>query len=210
VDALTNLAADFLASTGIRIGTALVLVCATVVPAVLISWVILALSRRLDRIEERLMDLRQLHVAMQETQAQHAKLVRSLEAVAAALPDLEGFKQFLRSANGKELISAFSKVSVDVESMRDMVEARLTSLHSNQERIHKVLKAWNSKLKEMGQTVATVPTLQMEQAVLKNEVADWRSRFEAAYDVFAQFMQADGPPADQVAGVDTPEDSSRS
>jgi chaperonin cofactor prefoldin len=162
------------------------------------------------------MDLRQLHVAMQETQAQHAKVVRSLEAVAAALPalpDLEAFKQFLRSANGKELISALSKVSGDLESMRDMVEARFTSLQSNQERIHKVLKAWNSRLKEMGRTVATVPTLQMEQAVINNEVADWRSRFEAAYDVFAQFMQTDCPPADQVPGVDapsSPEDFSRS
>ena len=54
--------------------------------------------------------------------------------------------------------------------------------------------------------VATVPTLETEQAAIKAELADWHSRFEAAYDAFAQFIQADSHPADQVRGLDRPLD----
>jgi hypothetical protein len=167
-------------------------------------WAVLALSRRVARIDERLMDLCQLTMTMQESQAQHAKTVSSLEAVAVALPDLDGFKRLLRNANGKqsELSSALSKVLAELESMRDTVETRLESLKSNQEKVQKVLKVWNSRLKEMDQTVATLPTLETEQANIKNELADWRSRFNTAYDVFAQFILVDGQATDQSPGVE--------
>jgi SMC interacting uncharacterized protein involved in chromosome segregation len=130
---------------------------------------------------------------MQEIQTHHASVVGALGSIAVALPDLEGFKDYLRGANSKqsELISAFSKVSVDLEHMHDTVEARLTILQSNQDEMYKVLKAWDARLKDLEQTVAAVPSIRTEQAEMKSELAEWNSRFDAASEVLAEFLQSE-------------------
>jgi hypothetical protein len=77
-------------------------------------------------------------------------------------------------------------VSVDLERMHDTVEARLTTLQSNQDKTLKVLKAWDSRLKDLEQTVAAVPSIQIEQSGIKNELAEWYSRFDAASEVLGR------------------------
>ncbi len=136
---------------------------------------------------------------MRDAQTQHASVVGALESIAVAFPDLDGFKEYLRGANSKqsELISAFSKVSVDLEGMRDSVEARLATLQRNQDKTYQVLKAWDSRLNDLEQTVAAVPSIQTEQAVIKNELADWYSRFDAASAVFAECLQSEDPPGER-------------
>ena len=62
---------------------------------IIILSVVLALSRRIDRLEECLMDLRQLRRTMHDTQTEHARVVSALGSIAGALPDLDGFKQYL-------------------------------------------------------------------------------------------------------------------
>lgn len=56
MDDMTDFAAELFASTGLRVSTALVLLCAAVAPALIILSVVLALSRRIDRLEQWLID----------------------------------------------------------------------------------------------------------------------------------------------------------
>lgn len=203
---MTDLAADLFAMTGLKVSMALVILCATLGPALLILAVVLAMSRRIDRLEEWLMDLRRLHVAFQDTQTQHASVVSRLESIAGTLPDLDGVKEYLRGANStqSELISAVSKVSVDLAAMRDKVEARLAALQSNQSKMYKVLKAWDSRLNDLEQTVAAVPGIQAEQVGIKNELAEWYSRLDVAAEKFAECLQSEDQPSDRMLTSDAP------
>jgi type II secretory pathway component PulM len=73
-----------LSSMGLTMNMAILLGGAVALAVIILS-VALALSRRIDRLEESLMDLRQLHTAMQETQAGHARVVNALGSIAGAL-----------------------------------------------------------------------------------------------------------------------------
>jgi chromosome segregation ATPase len=233
MDVVTNFVAELFASTGLSANTALVL-CTTVALAAIILSVVLSLSRRIDRLEGCLMDLRHLQATMHDTQTDHARVVSALGAVAGALPDLDGFKQYLRGANSQqsELIGTVGKVSIDLEGMREsvatwlldtkselmtlqesvrdchprmeMIQATLTNLQGEQRKLYKVLKAWNSSLKDMEQMVAAVPSIQTEQAGIKNELAEWNSRFDAVPEVLAEFLQSEDLPNEHTPTFDAP------
>jgi hypothetical protein len=46
----------------------------------------------------------------------------------------------------------------------EMMQATLTGLQGEQRKLYKVFKAWNSRLKDMEQMVAAVPSIRTEQA----------------------------------------------
>jgi hypothetical protein len=143
---------------------------------------------------------------MQEIETHHARVVGTLGSIAAALPDLEGFKEYLRVANSRqsELTSTFSKISVDLKHMHDTVEARLTILQSDRDEIYKALEAWDSRLKDLEQTVADVPSIRIEQVGIKNELAEWYSRVDAASEVFAEFLRLEDRPSEHPTTSDAP------
>ena len=233
MDALTGFVAELVAGMGLSGNMALVL-CTAVVLSIVILSAVLVLGRRVDRLEGCLLDLRHLHTTLQDTQTDHARVVSALGSMAGALPDLNEFKQSLRGANSQQsdLIGALAKVSVDLESIRetvgtnllhaksellslqesiqdyhpriDIVQAMLTSLHSEQRELYRVLKAWNSRLKDMEQIVAAVPSIRTEQAEIKNELAEWNSRFGAAPEVLAEFLQSQDLPNEPPATLDAP------
>ena len=235
MDAVTAFVEELFASTGLSVDTALIL-CTAGALAVIILLVVLALSRRIDRLEGCLMDLRHLHTTMHATQAQHARVVSALGSIAGALPDLDGFKQYLRDANSQqsELIGTLAKVSIDLENMREtvatslldtrselmtlqesiqnyhprmeMMQATLTSLQGEQRKLCKVLKAWNSRMNDMEQIVAAVPSIRTEQAGIKNELAEWNSRFDGASEVLAEFLQSEDLPNERPPTFDAPPD----
>jgi chromosome segregation ATPase len=223
-------------SIGLSMDTAWVF-CTAVGLGLIILFVVLALSRRIDRLEESLMDLRQLQVTIQETQTEHARVVRALGSIASALPDLHGFKQILRNANGQqsEHTSALSKVSLDLESMREtvttsllntqselmtlqesvrhyfprieMMQATLTTLQNEQRKLYKVLKTWNSRLKDMERISAAVPSIRTEQAGIRSELAEWNARFGLASEVLAEFLQPEIAPSERPSASETPGNS---
>ena len=233
MDALTGFVSELSASTGLSMNMALAL-CAVVGLGIIILSVLLVLSRRIDRLEECLMDLQQLHVTMQETQTEQARVVGALRSIASALPDLDGLKQFLRSANSQrsEHTGTLAKVSLDMESMREtvttglldtqsalmtlqesvrdyyprmeMLQATLTTLQTEHRRLSKVLRAWSSRLKDMEQIVAAVPSIRTEQAGIRNELAEWNSRFADASDVLAEFLQSEVPPDERPVSSEAP------
>ena len=59
-------------------------------------------------------------------------------------------------------LTIVEETSVDLERMHDTVAARLTTLQSNQDKMLKVLKAWDSRLIDLEQTVAAVLSIQIE------------------------------------------------
>ena len=233
MDLITGFLAEFFASTGLAVSTAIVLGVVGAVAVIILS-VVLALGRRIDRLEERLMDLRQIHTTMQETQTDHAHVVSALGSIAGALPDLEEVKQSLRRAESQqsEVIGTVARVSIDLESMREVVatsfpkintelvtlqesmddyhsrleimQAPLTMLHSEQNKTYKVLKAWNSQLKDLREMVAALPSIEKEQAEVRNELTEWKSRFNAASEVLAEFLQSDGLPNERLPTSDAP------
>jgi DNA repair exonuclease SbcCD ATPase subunit len=231
VDAVTDFFANLLASTGLTANTAVIL-CAAAALGIIILSVVVALSRRIDRLEGSLMDLRQLHTTMHETQTYHAQVVGVLGSIADALPDLEGFKQYLRNATDQqsELTGGLARVSIDLEGMRDHVaaslldtkselttlresiedyyprmetiQASLRVLEDEQRKVYKILKAWDSKLKDLERTTAAVPSIRTEQAAIKGELAEWNSRFDAASVVLAEFLQSEDPSNDRPSRSD--------
>ena len=211
VDAVTQFLTGLFAGTGLTEDT-VVTVGAAVALVMVILGVVFALSRRIDRLEESLMDLRQLHSTMHETQADHARVVTALESFASALPDLEAFTQHLSRANSQqsELVGAVARVSIDLESVREtvvnlktesmtlrelmedsharveMMQVKLGSLQAmqnEQHKIYRVLKAWDTRFKDMERIVAAVPNIQAGQARVQKELAEWTSRFNAASEV---------------------------
>ena len=236
MDAVTGFVSELSASTGLSMSMTLLL-CAAVGLGIIILAVVLALGRRIDRLEERLLDLRQLQVTMQETQTEHVRLVAALRSIASALPDLDGFKQFLRNANSQqsEHTGTLAKVSLDLESMREtvttgllntqselmtlqesvrdyyprmeMMQATLTTLQTENRKLYKVLKAWDSRLKAMEQIVEAVPSIRTEQAGIRNELAEWNSRFGVASEVLAEFLQSEVPPNERPPTSEAPPNS---
>ena len=68
--------------------------------------------------------------------------------------------------------------------------------------MYKVLKAWDSRLNDLEQTVAAVPGIQAEQAGIKNELAEWYSRLDVAAEKFAECLQSEDQPGDRMPTSD--------
>ena len=232
VDAVIRFLTGLFAGTGLTEDT-VITVGAAVALVVVILCVVFALSRRIDRLEESLMDLRQLHSTMHETQADHARVVSALESFASALPDLEAFTQHLSRANSQqsELVGAVARVSIDLESVREsvaniksesmtlhelmenshacveMMQVKLGSLQTiqnEQHKIYRILKAWDTRFKDMERVVAAVPSIQAGQARVQKELAEWTSRFNAASEVLAELPQAEHPTSERVPAPNAP------
>src|SRR5690349_6943807 len=90
---------------------------AALVVAVVILSAVFALSRRVDRLTEALMDLRQLHVSLQETQTDLAHVVRQFESVARALIPLEALQREVEGSDVRrsELINALGDISDELD-----------------------------------------------------------------------------------------------
>jgi hypothetical protein len=88
----------------------------------------------------------------------------------------------------------------------EMMQATLTSLQGEQRKLCKVLKAWNSRMKDMEQIVAAVPSIRTEQAGIKNQLAEWNSRFDGASEVLAEFLQSEDLPNERPPTFDAPPD----
>jgi|KBSSwiStaDraftv2_1062776.scaffolds.fasta_scaffold342968_2 chromosome segregation ATPase len=188
--------------------------------AVVILSAVFALSRRVDRLTEALMDLRQLHVSLQETQTDLAHVVRQFESVARALIPLEALQREVEGSDVRrsELIDALGEISDELDDAgqgalalpaisaglnelqrategyhlrMDKMQAAVAALaraHSEQQQMHKLLKALGPRIEELQQMSASMPTIKAQQMQIQSAIADWRSRFDAAAKELDDFM----------------------
>jgi len=164
VDAITAFIADLFSNTGLSANTAFVLGTAVLLALITVS-VVLSLGRRIDRLEECLMDLRPLHAAMQETQTDHTEVVKALESIRTLLPDLDTFKQHVRGANNQqaELISTVARVSIDIESVRETVATSLPNIKADLATLQALMEDYHSRMQIIQATFEAMPTMQSEQ-----------------------------------------------
>jgi chromosome segregation ATPase len=176
---ITDFIAQLLSSMGLSVNAAILLGGAAALAVIILS-VALALSRRIDRLEESLMDLRQLHTTMQETQTSHARVVKVLGSIASALPDLDEFKHHFRGANSRqsELIATTAKVSIDLESVRETVVTRLPDIKADLATLQKSMEDYHVRMEMMQATMATLPTIQNEQHKICKLLRVINSRFK--------------------------------
>lgn len=213
-----------------------ILLGAAAAPAIITLCVVLLLGRRIDRLEESLMDLRPWHATMQEAQTDHVRMADAMESLAAALPDLNQIKDHLRDVNGRQsdLISTVAKVSTDMEEVKDIALgltslkpdlarllgalenhysqtqtmhttiATLPTLHAEQRKLYKILKVANARLKDMEQTVAAVPSIQVAQTQIQHRVAEWNSALNCASEALSELLQSEELTEQVVATAETP------
>jgi len=143
------------------------LLAAAAAPGIITLCVVLLLGRRIDRLEESLLDLRHWHATMQETQTDHVRMIDAIEPVAEVLPDLKQIKDHLRDVNGRQsdLMSTVAKVSADMEGVKDIASG-LTSLKPDLATLLRALEDHYSQTQTMHTTVATLPALHAEQRKL--------------------------------------------
>jgi chromosome segregation ATPase len=177
VDAITAFIADLFSNTGLSVNAAFVLGTAVLLALIIVS-VVLSLGRRIDRLEECLMDLRPLHAAMQETQTDHAQVVNALESIRTLLPDLDTFKQHMRGANNQqaELISAVARVSIDIESVRETVATSLPNIKADLTTLQELMEDYHSRMQIIQATFEAMPTMQSEQHKLYRVLKTLNSR----------------------------------
>jgi hypothetical protein len=66
--------------------------------------------------------------------------------------------------------------------------AALARAQSEQQQMHKLLKAWGPRIDELQQMSASMPTIKAQQLQIQSAIADWRSRFDAAAKELDDFM----------------------
>ena len=141
MDSITSFIGEMFSGVNANVAIAL----GTLVVLIVIVSIVLALTRRIDRLEESIMDLRQLQRTMQDTQTDHARVVASLASIEGALPDLAEFKHQLSSANSQqsELMRAIARLATDLESMREVVASSVVGLKADSMtiKIHGALSA---------------------------------------------------------------------
>lgn len=176
---ITDFVAQLLSSMGLTVNTAILLGGAVALAVIILS-VALALSRRIDRLEEFLIDLRQLHTTMQETQTDHARVVGALGSIASALPDLGELKQHFRGTNSQqsELIATIAKVSIDLESVRETILTTLPNIKADLVTLQESMEDYKVRTEMMQATIATLPTIQNEQHKIYKVLRAWDSRFK--------------------------------
>ena len=212
MDALTDFFAQLLARTGSALNTEVILIVAFALSVMIVA-VGLALARRRGRLEDRLVD-------------SELGIVGAHRAVSDVLSDLDRSKQHLGNANSEksEPSGELAKLAVDPGSMREAVatnppntkaelttdqeseqnyqariellQATLSSLQREQLTLHKLLEACNAGLKGIEQLVAAIPSLRIEHASIKKQLAELNTRFDAASEVLAELLQCEDLPDD--------------
>jgi chromosome segregation ATPase len=176
VESITSFLTELFAGTGFSTTAAIVLGTAVVLALIILS-VIVALGRRIDRLEESLMDLRQLHIAMQETHADQARAATALGSLASALPELTELKQHLRGATSRqsELIATVAKLSIDLESVRETV-ASVLSTKADLMTLQKSMEERHLRVEMLQTAIAALPTIENEQRKIYKLLKAWNSR----------------------------------
>lgn len=176
MESIASFLAELYGGSGLSTTAAIVLGTAVVLALIILS-VIIALGRRIDRLEESLMDLRQLHIAMQETHADQARAATALGSIASALPELAEFKQHLRGATSQqsELIGTVAKLSIDLESVRETV-AGVLSTKADLMTLQKSLEERHLRMEMLQTAIASLPTIENEQRKIYKLLKAWNSR----------------------------------
>ena len=177
MESITNFFVELFAGIGPSTTAAIVLGTAVVLALIIVS-VIVALGRRIDRLEESLMDLRQLHVAMQEAHADQARAATALGSIASALPELAEFKQHWRGATSQqtELISAVAKLSIDLEGVRESVATSVLSAKADLMTLQRSMEEHHHRMEMLQTTIASLPTIENEQRKVYKLLKTWNSR----------------------------------
>jgi chromosome segregation ATPase len=177
VESIATFLAELYEGSGLSTTAAIVLGTAVVLALIIVS-VIVALGRRIDRLEESLMDLRQLHIAMQETHTDQARAATALASIASALPELAEIKQQWRGATSQqtELISAVAKLSIDLESVRESVATSVLSAKADLMTLQKSMEEHHHRMEMLQTAIASLPTIENEQRKVYKLLKAWNSR----------------------------------
>ena len=140
---------------------------------------------------------------MRRAESQQSEVIGTVARVSI---DLESMREVVATSFPKintELVTLQESMD-DYHSRLEIMQATLTMLHSEQNKTYKVLKAWNSQLKDLREMVAALPSIEKEQAEVRNELTEWKSRFNAASEVLAEFLQSDDLPNERLPTSDAP------
>ena len=176
MESIATFLAELYEGSGLSTTAAIVLGTAVVLTLIILS-VIIALGRRIDRLEESFIGLRQLHIAMQETHTDQARAATALGTIASALPELAEFKQHLRGTTSQqsELIGTVAKLSIDLESVRETV-ASVLGAKADLMTLQKSLEERHLRMEMLQTAIATLPTIENEQRKIYKLLKAWNSR----------------------------------
>jgi chromosome segregation ATPase len=147
--------------------------------AVIILSVVFALSRRVDRLSEALMDMRQLHVSLQETQTDLGRVVAKFESVAGTLAPLQELQREVEGveAQRSELMVVLTQIANEMDEA-GQAAAILPSLSAGMGELQKTTDGYHLRMDKLQAAVAALARTHSEQQQIHKLLKAWGPRIE--------------------------------